>query len=128
MLSACSVENQELIKVPTTVELPTVARVAVVPPILPQDYPTLTPIPSATATATDIPTLVPTNTSVPTATPSSSPTSPPTETPTPSITPASYGLACPAQSPAVPNYKRYWLGEEPWPTPVADPKPHFWMR
>lgn len=127
LLVSCSLaSNENFSRAETTstpAGMPTIAELANVPTISSLAFPTFTPIP--TATATDLPTLAPTNTPVPTLTdtPLPSPTATHTSTPTPQ--PAN--LACPEVSPAVPNYKKYWLGNEPWPTPITNPQAHFWM-
>ena len=77
------------------------------------------------ATFTPFPTV--TRTPTPTQTPSQTPTTPPTLTPTPlpSTTPAYQ--TCPETDPLKPAYFRGMPGEQRWPTPAADPQPHFWL-
>ncbi|MEM9774496.1 MAG: peptidoglycan DD-metalloendopeptidase family protein [Chloroflexota bacterium] len=103
--------------------VPTAAEVAVISTeatFIVETFPTLTPIPTATET------LVPTNTPVPSQTPSATPTETQTPTPKPSPT-AQVDLTCPETYPAVPRYRRNWLGEEVWPKPLEVQQPHFWM-
>ncbi|MFT5195287.1 MAG: murein DD-endopeptidase MepM/ murein hydrolase activator NlpD [Cellvibrionaceae bacterium] len=121
-LVACTIETPIQPVQPTEVVIPTVARLAAIHPLL-QDVSTFTPIPTATQT------LEPTQTSTPSPTPSFTPTSTPTFTPIATATPSPepVNLACPETLPAVPDYKRYWLGDEQWPAPIPDPQAHFWM-
>lgn len=72
----------------------------------PAPIPTSGP-PTATPAPPDTPTPLPSATAAPSATITASPT--------PDL--AGVGLPCPASSPAVPEYARYVLSAEPWPTP-----------
>ena len=104
-------------------EIPTIAEVAIIPAeatFIVETFSTLTPVPTATET------LVPTNTPLPTITPSATPAPTSTSTPFPEPTVAA-NLACPENSPSVPLYRKNWLGDEVWPTPMANLQPHFWM-
>ena len=92
---------------------------------------TATPESLATPTATTIiePTAAPPPTAEPTATPEPppQPTAPPPSIPSPSPTAdlPGVGLPCPATPPAKPDYVRYVLSSELWPTPdpAAEPPP-----
>ena len=96
------------------------------PTLTPTPLPSPTLAPSPTATATPLPTLTPIPTPPPTFTPFPSPTPTltpsPTETPTPRPT-SSVDRTCPEFF--FPEYKRYWLAADAWPTPVPNPQPHF---
>lgn len=99
------------------------------------------PGPTATHVAPTVrpsPSAVPESIAPPSATPPPSPTAPPPVTPTPVPSPSAtpdtsgVGLPCPATPPAKPEYARYVLSNEPWPTPdptapmplsIADPLP-----
>jgi murein DD-endopeptidase MepM/ murein hydrolase activator NlpD len=68
----------------------------------------------------------PTPTLTPTVTPSATETPPPTETAVP--TPIPIDRTCPAEPPQKPEYRRYLLSPEPWPTPdPARSEAHFWL-
>ena len=79
--------------------------------------PTNTPIPTLTSppTATAQPSATPTATSTATALPTETPTAPPDRT-------------CPETPPLKPDYDRFYLAPEFWPTPdTAVAQPHFWL-
>jgi len=102
--------------VPSATAAPTAAPMTATPPSLPTAVPTLTPAPPTAAPA-QAPGATPTTTTTPAA-----PTSDPVA-----------GLPCPAANPVKPDYARYVLSVEPWPTPdptaphpslsLADPLP-----
>jgi murein DD-endopeptidase MepM/ murein hydrolase activator NlpD len=109
--------EQELAAAP----LPTLQTTAVLPaatslPPTSTRMPTLAP----PATATPQPTATFTLTPTPTATPEATATAvPPTPPP---------GRACPVEYPVKPEYQRFYLPPQPWPTPdPALAAPHFWL-
>ena len=90
---------------------------------------TATTFPSPPASATPAPSSTPTGTATPTdtATPTETPTQ--TATATETATRRPEALPCPAELPVRPDYNRYYLSGEPWPTPDPAGAPaHFWLN
>lgn len=86
---------------------------------------THTASPSPSQTSTPLPATVvrqpATATSIPTVTPTPSPTLKPSPTTEPD-------RSCPENSPLKPEYDRYFLAPDRWPTPdTAAAEPHFWL-
>lgn len=102
-----------------------VAACAPVAPVAPSA--TLAPAATETAAPTATPTHTPTAEATATPEPPPQPTAAPTSTlsPSPTADTSGVGLPCPVQPPAKPDYARYVLSAEPWPTPdpAADPPP-----
>lgn len=102
-----------------------VAACAPVAPVAPSA--TLAPAATETAAPTATPTHTPTAEATATPEPPPQPTAAPTSTlsPSPTADTSGVGLPCPSQPPAKPDYARYVLSAEPWPTPdpAADPPP-----
>lgn len=103
---------------------PTAEPTQIVVTATPSHTPTPTRLPSLTPSLPPPPTITlpPTETPVPTDTPSPTPT--PTQTPTPRPT-SSVDRTCPEFS--FPQYNRYYLAAERWPTPIPNPQAHFWF-
>ena len=92
------------------------------------DLPTSIPTHSPTATPTMLPTDTITPTPKPIATMTPSPTVEPTATMVPTETAVPVNRLCPDPAPLKPEYNRYFLSPQKWPT--ADPavaSPHFWL-
>lgn len=122
LLAGCSpAEVGVVAQEPLRMTPPTLAATAVLP--------TATSLPP---TSTQTPTLAPPATATPqptatiTLTPVSTNTPAPTETAVPP-TPLP-GRACPSEYPVRPEYQRFYLPSQPWPTPdPALAAPHFWL-
>ena len=111
-------------------ELPTLVPPAVLPTAPPSPTPplpeTATPLPTETAVSTA--TALPTETVPPTLPPTHTPL--PTATLLPSPTPLVIAAdrACPDPPPLKPEYNRFFLSPNIWPTPdVANRAAHFWL-
>ena len=102
------------------------------------DMPTRPLVATANSAATTLPTPLPSRTALPTRT--AAPTQTSTATPTQTTTPTATALPthtptrlpqaerCPEESPARPEYKRYWLDGDRWPEPEpAGHTDHFWL-
>lgn len=84
--------------------------------------PSATPVPTETLPPTA--TLTPSTTPTASKTPRPTITLTPTVTLTPSVTPERE-YAC--DDPGWPGYDRFWLSEDDWPLPKAEPETHFWL-
>ena len=103
-----------------------VATVTPLPTGLP--LPTATPFPSPPPSATPVPSSTAISTYTPTATATATETPTNTATATATATPLPEALPCPAEEPVRPDYSRYYLANEPWPTPdPAGATAHFWL-
>lgn len=120
-LIGCTAQVERQVQVAELPELPTKAPTL----SLITDFPTFTPIPTLLPTNTPIATKIPTSSPTPTFTPEPSPTF--TPEPIPTETPIPLGRDCSDAPNVAPAYKKYWLGDQVWPRPVANPQPHFWM-
>ncbi|KAA3658622.1 MAG: hypothetical protein DWQ04_24515 [Chloroflexi bacterium] len=108
--------------------LAALAETAVPTIMVTAELPTSTPTLLPTVTPTLLPTDTKTPTPEPTATMTPSPTVAPTATLVPTETAVPINRACPEPAPLKPEYNRYFLSPQKWPTP--DPSltnSHFWM-
>ena len=81
--------------------------------------PTSTPPSTATTVPTVAPSIVPSATLTPTTAPTTTPRPSPTTEP---------GRYCPAEPPVKPEYSRFYLSGDKWPTPdPAVAQKHFWL-
>ena len=106
--------------VPAAIPSPvsTLPVTAVVEPTL---QATMSPSPTWTPTAATVVQQPATGTPIPTVTPTASPTLKPSPTTEPD-------RSCPEYSPLKPEYDRFFLSPDRWPTPdTAIAEPHFWL-
>ncbi len=115
ILSACA--GGDSLAAPAEITIPTLVPTA---DMLPTETPTSPPTPTVA------PTLEPTATV--TYTPTSQPTATMIPTEAPKETAVSLNRACPDQAPLKPEYNRYFLSPQKWPTSDATAAfPHFWL-